>query len=124
MHNISLESTFHWLSEDLLKFEVDVGFTSNRLYKNVTVTSGADRLKQQRKQQDFTPKSTVQRRSPADGWSRFDTIPTAADGLIPGHNNAALYASRGKNPYAVYRPTLCRKRQRSITKLNHHQSQR
>jgi len=28
-HNISLESTFHWLFKKLLKFEVDVGFLNN-----------------------------------------------------------------------------------------------
>jgi len=29
MDNTSLESTFHWLSEDVLKFEVSAGFLSN-----------------------------------------------------------------------------------------------
>jgi len=28
MHNISLESMFHWLSKNILKVEVNVGFTS------------------------------------------------------------------------------------------------
>jgi len=36
MDNTSLESTFHWLSEDVLKFEVDDGFES-KWKKNVTV---------------------------------------------------------------------------------------
>jgi len=29
MQNISFESTFHWCSEDTVKFEVDVGFAIN-----------------------------------------------------------------------------------------------
>jgi len=36
MDNISLESTFHWLSRDTVKFEVDAGLCE-KFAKNVTV---------------------------------------------------------------------------------------
>jgi len=35
--NISLESTFQWLSEDVLKIEVDAGVFENNIGKNVAL---------------------------------------------------------------------------------------
>jgi len=56
MDNTWLESTFHWLSEDILKFEVDAG-VSEQLAKMQWLTHAK-----------WTFRCTVQRRHRVDHW--------------------------------------------------------